>query len=251
MFFIPNDNDVKFLVLISLGLILLLGMLSINADAMNYKEFAVERVINQNHDWVDARSKLQERDKITVEQANTRIESIIYWSKKMNDNFPTISYKRVAKDLIEIMLHETRGVNYWSYGYKDNREGVLDGGYSFGIFSIQWRTAYWIAGKNNWELHDRNDEVRIMKNPREQTKYAVWYIYFLYNYMEDKAINKYNTKISINKIRHAVLQGWNRLDINPVTERKRNYFYIVLGRITQQEDLIKKRVDEQFDWEVV
>lgn len=213
-------------------------------QAVSFEEFAVNVMIKENHNWVKNREKLKEKDKITTKQAKGRIRGILYWTKHFNHMFPKVNSRRESKDIYEIMLHETRGVNYWSY-YKDinqdgekERYGVLDNGDSFGIWSMQWDTAYWIAKINNWGLNNRNDEEELMNDTWKQTKYAVWYKYWVYNFMYNRALKK-GVKLNINQLRYASIQGYNYLDIDPTTERTRKYFFTVLGKITYRARLMK------------
>ncbi|MFW6016217.1 MAG: hypothetical protein ACOCRK_07235 [bacterium] len=226
--------------------VLLLVLLTSSVNAMDYREFAIERFKKINYDWVQAKDNLSKNDLATDKQAENRIDSIIYWSRKFNHMYPDIPFQRVVKDAIEIMLFESRGVNYWSYyDYETNkRSGELDNGNSFGIWSMQWKNAYWIANKNDWNLHNREDEIKLMKDTHKQTKYAIWFIYWLYQYMDQKA----NKNISINQIRHAVISGYNLPSINPNKERNRKYFFVVLGRIAYSESLIKEKVNKIYNW---
>ena len=113
---------------------------------------------------------------------------------------------------------------------------------------MQWKTAYWIAKVNGWDLNNRADEIRLMKNTHEQIKYAVWYRNWLCKYMEQKGLNK-NIKLSVTDIRYAAIDGFNLPSIDPTKNRIRDYFLKVLGGIAYQEYLISKMVDETYDWE--
>ncbi|MFW6377125.1 MAG: hypothetical protein ACOCZ5_00630, partial [bacterium] len=185
------------------------------------------------------------------EQAENRIDSLMYWCKDFNHMFPEMKYQRLVKDGLEIMLHETYAVNWYSHlDNEGNRYGVLDDGNSFGIYSMSWETAYWIAEVNKWDLHDREDELRLMSDTHEQTKYAIWYLYWLLNFMESKAENK-GVNLSIRDLRLAMIDGYNLPSIDPTKERDRKYFFVVFGRISYQDVLIKQKVNEVFNWSVI
>lgn len=220
--------------------LLFILLFTIQVQALEgFREFAIDRFLQNNHSWVDSQSNLNEWDKATKQQATDRVDSLIYWSKEFNHMYPDIDYERVIKDSLEIMLHETRGVNYTSrIDSEGNRSGVLDGGQSFGIWSMTWRTAYWIASVNGWELNNRQDEIRLMQDTHMQTKYAVWLIYWLYQYMDMRTISS-GVELDIKDIRYAVIDGYNLPSVDPTKPRARDYFFIVYGRIKFQEERFK------------
>ena len=195
-----------------------------SAENYQFEDFAVERAMYINEKWCTFREELTMNNRITRKQAANRINAIKYWSKEFNHMYD-IDYKRVWKDITAIAELETGFVN-WNSRIKDGeRYGVLDNGKAFGVFSMLWETAYWIASINNWQLESREDEIKLILDPTEQAKYAVWYYYWLLKQKEDRL---------------TVLVAYNQPTVSPNEDRWRNYFMQVYGIVSYYEEMLSR-----------
>jgi len=210
------DNYYKrfLFILIIISIIFILGFVSTEGYAISFEQFAVERAMFINHKWCQHRPELNVSDSITEQQANTRVGAVVGWSEHLNYMYPSIHYKRVAKDMLSIVELETGFVNYDSY---------IDNGTSFGVFSMQWTTAKWIAEVNGWSYNRH----LLVNDTTEQAKYAVWYYYYQLNRKGDRI---------------SAIMAYNNPSINAEEERWRKYVMEVLGRIVYNDKLIQERV---------
>jgi len=200
--------------LIIFSLLFGVTFLGTSAEAMTFENFAVQRAVYINHKWCKYRPELTMGDAITEKQANTRVGAIIGWSERFNYMHPSVHYRRVAKDMLSLVELETGFVNYNNY---------IDDGTSFGVFSMQWTTAEWIADVNGWE-YNRN---LLINDTTEQAKYAIWYYYYQLQRKGDRI---------------SALMAYNNPSIKADEERWRRYVMEVLGRIVYNDKLIKERV---------
>ena len=196
----------------------------INSSHQSFENFAIDRSLYINNKWCIFRNELTVKDKITRKQATDRIKAIKYWSKKLNYMYD-IEYKQVFKDITAIVELETGFVNWDSRIRNGKRHGVLDSGKAFGVFSMLWETAYWIASINGWQLESREDEIRLINNPKEQARYAVWYYYWLLQQKEDRL---------------TALVAYNQPTVSSNEDRWRNYFMQVFGIVSYYEEVLSR-----------
>ncbi|MGM0410094.1 MAG: hypothetical protein ACQEQF_04950 [Bacillota bacterium] len=220
--------SIIFILIIILGSIYFINKIQANPNhEESIIQFGTKRAKFINQKWVYHRKELKKHNKMTKKEIQNRIESIIFWAKEFNDMYPDINSYRVVLDMLVIPEIETGWVNWNSHiNEKGKRYGTLDNGNSFGIWSIEWETAYWIAQKNDWQLKGRNDEIKLISDTHKQTKFAVWYYYYQ---LQDK-----------NGDRLSALMGYNMPSIDHKQERWRNYGMNLWGRIHYHETLLKK-----------
>jgi hypothetical protein len=220
----------KYIIYISVILILFPFFSSTIINSMDFKEFAIKRAEYINHKCVKYHPKLNSNDVATNKQITDRINSLIYWSKYFNYIYPQVHFIRVIKDMMAIVEYETGWINWSSIKQQGQRYGILDNGQSFGIWSLNWNTVYWIAEVNNWHLN----ETEISNNTHQQTKYAVWYFY---HQLQNKGGDRLTAIIA-----------YNTPGVKTVEEKWRNYGFQIWGRIAYHDFLIKQKVNEYKNW---
>ena len=193
-------------ILIILNIFLAL-LVSIDVEADNLKDKMIDRAMMVNQKEVLYNPRLNATDVITYEQAYNRVDAIFYYAKKFNDMYD-IHPRRVTKDMYAIIEMETRFVNYRS----------LDNGLSFGVPSIQIRTAEWVANK----LDEDFNLYETQSNTRKQVRYAVYYYYYLLQHYND---------------RYKAILGYNVGHNLPDEQRWRNYFFNIIGRLHYYEQI--------------
>jgi len=205
-----NTKTYSILSLILLLLVLLFLCFQIS-DAEDIFEFYHDEIIYINHLYVENASQLSADDKITSEELNDRLFYLYRYSMTMEST--GVEPRRRFKDVIAIIVHETRFVNFKS----------VDFGTGFGWFSMQKDHIRTLDNYYQFERHSFNE---ILSSDELQAKYVIANYEFLMSVYEDrfKAILGYNKG-------HAGVKG---------EYRSEEYFLEVLGLIAYYDSKLRE-----------
>lgn len=199
-----------FIFIITICLLLFLSnVFNEKVKAFDLKDWMVHRALYVNDKAILHISILDNNDKMTYRQAVDRVGWLKKYSYELNYMYPDIHPKRVFKDIFALCEVETRFIKYAS----------LDNGLSYGIMSMQTRTALEIADKLNVKFDKHNTEQQIM--------FGVYYYYYLLKYYKGD--------------RHTAILGYNvGMGLDTKAEKYRNYLFLIIGRLQYYESLWKE-----------
>lgn len=188
---------------------LLLTVIKLPVNAVDLHQWSIHRALYVNQKAIQYSRIFDSNDLMTHKQAYDRTNWIMKYAMELNYMYPQIHHRRVAKDFFAIVEVETKFINYRS----------LDNGLSFGVCSMKFDTAEWIAE----QLDEPFNRYEIVSDVETQIKYAVWYYYYLLKFYDD---------------RYSAMLGYNvGLGLDKNSEKWRNYFYAVIGRLAYYEYL--------------
>jgi len=180
-------------------------------DAEDIFEFYHQEIKHINHLYVVNHARLSSQDEITDEELNNRLFHLFRYSMTMEST--GVDPRRRFKDVVAIIVHETRFVNFLS----------VDDGAGFGWFSMQKNH---IKTLNNYFKFKNHSYNTILNSDKLQAKYVIANYEFLMQTYED---------------RFKAILGYNRGQAGVKGElRSEEYFFEVLGLIAYYDAKLRE-----------